>query len=78
LQLALYPHRGTDGKSPNGNLIIDAAGSLYGTTVAGGKRGGTVFKMNPDGVHTVLYSFKGGDDARFPASGLLADGEGNV
>ena len=38
--------RGTDGYHPSGDLILDAAGNLYGTTQAGGANGsGTVFEL---------------------------------
>jgi len=37
---------GDDGYYPYGNLVFDAAGNLYGTTVYGGKfGGGTVFQL---------------------------------
>ena len=38
----------TDGELPNGNLIMDSAGDLYGTTDASGGANttGTVFKIN--------------------------------
>jgi uncharacterized repeat protein (TIGR03803 family) len=39
---------GTDAASPNADLLRDAAGNLYGTTIAGGTSGGgTVFKLTP-------------------------------
>jgi uncharacterized repeat protein (TIGR03803 family) len=39
---------GTDAAAPNANLLRDAAGNLYGTTIAGGASGGgTVFKLAP-------------------------------
>lgn len=37
---------GTDGSQPNGELIVDSAGNLYGTTTLGGTNNiGTVFKI---------------------------------
>ncbi len=41
--------RGSDGCEPRGSLTADAAGTLYGTTQAGGthKQYGTVFKVSP-------------------------------
>jgi uncharacterized repeat protein (TIGR03803 family) len=37
---------GTDGAQPNGELIVDSAGNLYGTTTLGGTNNiGTVFKI---------------------------------
>ena len=47
-----------DGETPNGGLILDGAGNLYGTTLSGGPNSnGTVFALTPSGTETVLYSF---------------------
>jgi uncharacterized repeat protein (TIGR03803 family) len=64
----LYSFQGesaNDGSSPQGNLVFDSKGALYGTTASGGKYGhGTVFKLTPPAAsgdawtETVLYSFK--------------------
>ncbi len=64
---------GSDGAAPEAALVaID--GTIYGTTSAGGTGDcsggggthlpgcGTVFKMTPEGVKTILHSFVGGDD----------------
>jgi uncharacterized repeat protein (TIGR03803 family) len=70
---------GADGANPSGSLIIDSAGSLYGTTVNGGVSGyDTVFKLRPNGTETVIYSFTGGADGFNAYSGLIADSAGNV
>jgi uncharacterized repeat protein (TIGR03803 family) len=70
---------GSDGADPNG-LIIDASGTLYGTTELGAGTGcggagcGTVFKVAPDGTETVLYSFcarRNCIDGASPFSGLI-------
>jgi uncharacterized repeat protein (TIGR03803 family) len=46
-----------DGSEPEG-VIMDAAGNLYGAAYYGGAHaGGAVFKLNPAGEETVLYSF---------------------
>lgn len=38
--------QGTDGYCPSGDLILDSAGNLYGTTQAGGAQGsGMVFEI---------------------------------
>jgi hypothetical protein len=34
----LYYFSGTDGSDPDGGVIVDAAGDLFGTTANGGKR----------------------------------------
>ena len=70
---------GNDGGFPLGNLISDADGNLYGTSVLGGTSGnGAVFKLAPDGTQTVLYSFTGGADGAQPYSGLVRDKVGNL
>jgi uncharacterized repeat protein (TIGR03803 family) len=81
---------GSDGQEPYAGLIMDAAGNLYGTTLAGGSSTssncqgtalggcGTVFKLDTSGNETVLYSFKGGDDGAVPYAGLVMDALGNL
>ena len=84
----LYSFTGAngDGKYPQGELVRDAAGNLYGTTYGGGTSGtacdgygcGTVFKLDPDGEETVLYSFSGGVDGATPEEGVVRDSAGNL
>lgn len=63
-----------DGSSPNGEMIPDDTGNLYGTTSGGGTSdGGTVFKLDQSGVVTILSSLDGHTDA-----GLFRDPEGNL
>jgi uncharacterized repeat protein (TIGR03803 family) len=70
---------GTDGSQPVGSLIRDTASNLYGTTQTGGAYGaGTIFKLDPSGVLTTLYSFTGGADGGSPKAGLVADPSGNL
>jgi uncharacterized repeat protein (TIGR03803 family) len=69
---------GTDGANPNGGLIQDSAGNLYGTARHAGASGfGVVFKLDAAGTQTVLYAFKGGPDGGYPAAGLARDAAGN-
>ena len=49
---------GLDG-GPEGGVILDSAGNLYGTTSGGGEGFGTVFQLDPAGNQTVLFSFNG-------------------
>jgi uncharacterized repeat protein (TIGR03803 family) len=69
-----------DGEEPVAGVIQDPAGNLYGTTAYGGSfNQGTVFKLDPAGNETVLYSFSGGADGGVPSNGALArDPAGNL
>jgi uncharacterized repeat protein (TIGR03803 family) len=70
---AVYSFRknGRDGTNPEGGLIIDSAGNLYGTTFGGGTYGfGTVFELSPavggGWTESILHSFnKNGTDGYF-------------
>ncbi|HVI08237.1 MAG TPA: choice-of-anchor tandem repeat GloVer-containing protein [Candidatus Binatia bacterium] len=80
----IYRFAGTpDGEAPNGELVADRAGNLYGTTILGGAHGfGTVFelKRNANGSYTetVLYSFASNPDGANPAGGVVLDEAGNL
>jgi uncharacterized repeat protein (TIGR03803 family) len=70
---------GADGANPYAGLFRDASGNLYGTTYGGGASGlGTVFKVDTTGNETVLYSFIGGTDGKYPTGGLVRDASGNL
>jgi uncharacterized repeat protein (TIGR03803 family) len=81
-ETVLHIFNSQNGGLPNGSLILDMAGDLYGTTQTGGTYGyGTVFKLAP-GVNgkwteTVLHSFDG-KDGNQPASALIFDSLGNL
>jgi uncharacterized repeat protein (TIGR03803 family) len=69
---------GIDGANPNGALVSDASGNLYGSTFGGGDYGqGVVFKVTPAGTESVLYAFTGGDDGSYPST-LVMDSAGNL
>lgn len=75
----LYSFKGgtTDGENPEGSLFMDAAGNLYGTTVAAhAPYAGTAFKLDTTGTETVLHRFKGAGGAS-PYGGLIRDATGN-
>jgi uncharacterized repeat protein (TIGR03803 family) len=78
-ETVLYSFSGSaDGGSPFGSLIRDAAGNLYGTTNGGGaSNAGVVFKLDPSGHESVLYTFSGGADGGYPLGGLVRDSAGN-
>jgi uncharacterized repeat protein (TIGR03803 family) len=79
--------QGNDGANPFAGLIWDAAGNLYGTTAAGGRKAcqdgcGTVFKLTPIAgggwQESILYAFKGGSDGSGLGGGLVFDTTGNL
>ena len=70
---------GPDGAFPRSNLVMDASGNLYGTTLLGGASGvGTVFRLDTNGNLTVLHTFTGGLDGGYPYAGLVIDAQGNL
>lgn len=80
-----FPIAGGEGTQPEGRLVFDENGNLYGTTTKGGtskKCGGggcgTVFELSPPAAgrngwtETLIHSFgTGSDDGIVPGSGLL-------
>jgi uncharacterized repeat protein (TIGR03803 family) len=75
----LHNFAGSDGASPEAALIMDSSGNLYGTTNYGGDLGvqtcdggcGTIFKLDPSGTLTTLYSFQNTFDGNTPYESLL-------
>jgi uncharacterized repeat protein (TIGR03803 family) len=87
----LHSFQGSDGDTPVGALIIDAAGNLYGTTAYGGYNNcanedlgcGTVFELMPEAdgswKEKVLYKFNADDKhGSQPFAGLIFDNAGNL
>ncbi len=97
-ETSIYAFRGvngaTDGFTPAGGLIVDAKGSLYGTTAYGGngpcvllgtKAGcGIVYELSPPArkggqwTYQSLYNFQGGNDGYVPSGNLVFDNQGNI
>jgi len=71
-EAALYSF--TDGVGQN--LARDAAGNLYGCAGVSATGLGTVFKLDPAGQYTVLYSFTGGADGT-GCDGVVLDPAGD-
>lgn len=83
---------GPDGAHPEGGVVQDAAGNLYGTTNQGGTGGctgvgcGVVFKVDPTGKETTLFSFPAANESNLgdypsgatPEAGLVLDAVGNL
>jgi uncharacterized repeat protein (TIGR03803 family) len=82
------------GYLPNGDLVFDGVGNLYGATIFGGGKGttcdafyqycGAVFKLSPPKtkggkwMEKVLHAFASGADGASPNGGLVLDTKGSV
>jgi uncharacterized repeat protein (TIGR03803 family) len=71
-----------DGSYPEAGLLLDATGSLYGTTFSGGQFGkGTAFELSPVAgggwTEKVIWSFGNGTDGANPVGALVSDSAGN-
>ena len=81
-ETVLCSFNGYDGASPFAGVIRDSAGNLYGTTAGGGgpfgDGQGVVYKLEPAGNITVLYSFPGGADGGEIFAGVIRDSAGNL
>jgi uncharacterized repeat protein (TIGR03803 family) len=96
-ETVLYVFKGkaaNDGEYPEGGVVADASGNIYGTTGYGGTGGcvllgipggcGTVYEMFPPKTkggawtYTTLYSFQGGKDGYVPYGDLVFDSTGNL
>jgi hypothetical protein len=72
----------TDGYYPEGGVILDSKGNLYGVTNAVGPTAGNVFELSPsaDGqwTETILYSFTDKADGGYPVAGLFRNSAGDL
>jgi uncharacterized repeat protein (TIGR03803 family) len=83
----------TDGSAPNGSLLVDSTGNLFGTTTACGANhpaglvtngAGVVFELAPNGgswTESVLYNFCAQSncaDGAIPGGALIQDASGAI
>lgn len=67
-----------DGISPDGAVIFDANGNMYGTTETGGSTSnGTIWEFASDGTYKVLHSFAA-NEGDFIRGRLVRDANGNL
>src|ERR1700722_9945694 len=78
---------GTDGHSPSGSLLLGSDGNFYGATYSGGSNAnckvtggcGTLYRITPSGVETVLYSFgTTASDGMIPSGALIQASDGHL
>ena len=68
---------GIDGNIPQGGLTLAGDGAFYGVSLEGGDgSSGTVYRIETNGVFTVLYPFSGGADGGTPYAGLTLANDG--
>ncbi len=74
-----------DGAAPHADVVEDAKGNLYSTTMYGGDSAcnppygcGTAFKVDASGNESVLHTFTGPPDGNAPMGGLVLDAKGNL
>jgi len=77
-----------DGANPSSPLILDASGTIYGTTFSGGGNnidqgsmgGGTVFSWNGTTLQSLYQFCSQADctDGEYPVAGLVMDSHGNL
>jgi|SRR5215472_5549427 len=77
----LVAFTGANGSTPQAGMTLGTNGMFYGTTEYGGQYyyGGTVYKMNPSGILTTLYSFGSHpNDGSLPLSKVMQASNGNL
>ena len=68
---------GSDGYYPQGTVVLDSGGNLYGTAYAGGKFGdGIVFQLKPSGskwIYKVIHTLPGTSGGQAPYAGVVVN-----
>ena len=70
----LYSFKGGsgDGEYPRQAALLNVSATLYGTRKLGGTNNwGTVFPITTSGKETVLHSFGGSGDGKYPYASLI-------
>jgi uncharacterized repeat protein (TIGR03803 family) len=92
-ETVIYEFQGlpNDGASPQGSLVMDAAGHLYGEALGGGRLGcrdsgstgcGLIYELSPPSsgtgpwTETIVYEFQPGGDGWEPVGGMAMDSSG--
>jgi uncharacterized repeat protein (TIGR03803 family) len=82
-----FADNGHDGYNPDGGVVLDAAGNVYGATVFGGPTkssgNGIIFELSPQAggswTESIIHSFNGNQaGGGQPVSSLTIDASGNL
>jgi uncharacterized repeat protein (TIGR03803 family) len=82
----LYSFFGPEGSAPNGGLVIDSSGNLFGTASSSSVSpyAGSVFELSPPQAgqsfwtFNQLHAFTGGADGGSPQGAMVEDSSGNL
>jgi len=78
----LHSQSYAEGSYPQGGVIFDSSGNLYGVLAQGGQtQFGSVYELSPSGsnwTEQILFSFYEFVDGIYPKGGLLFDPSGNL
>jgi uncharacterized repeat protein (TIGR03803 family) len=87
-ETVLHNFGGGNGEYPNGGVVLDASGNLYGAVGQGGAKSGCggyscglIFGLQPTSsgyTAKTLYTFTGGDDGWEPNSGVVLGTDGSL
>jgi uncharacterized repeat protein (TIGR03803 family) len=77
--IALASFNGTDGSSPNGQLVLDSSGNLFGTAAGGGASSdGTIFELAHGATTITRIASFAGTNGKGPSAGMVMDSSGDL
>jgi len=82
-ETTLYQFMNSGPSTPQGDLLFDPAGNIFGTAICGGQGGcsGSIYELTPTQngwTEHLVYPFGGGGDGMHPTGGLARDSAGNL
>jgi uncharacterized repeat protein (TIGR03803 family) len=77
-----FSEQGIDGQEPQGDLLFDQSGNIYGTTFFGGGHGnGVIYELTPSNgswTENILYAARNNGDGMEARGGVISDAAGNL
>jgi uncharacterized repeat protein (TIGR03803 family) len=87
-ETVIHQFTGADGAAPNGQLLVDSSGNIFGTTQNGGTSTactsgcGVVFEISPTSgggwLYRIIHDFQNQPDGANPRTSLSMDSAGNI